>query len=611
MPAYKKKGCRNATDTHLISLSNEMKSAKQSKQVVPWAELKREAKKRFGITSFRSLQREVIESVLMGRNTLAIMPTGAGKSLTYQLPALFLPHTMLVVSPLIALMQDQRLKAEGANIAVEKIDSTLTKAQREEADAALHAGIPKLLYVTPERLENRDFLAELKQAGVSLFVVDEAHTIAQWGHDFRPAYLGLGYARKELGNPPLLALTATATEDVIQEILEQFHAKDAAVLNAGSERTNLFFAVHPTVNNDAKMDRLMQMIANEEGSGLVYTASVRSANELYDMLKDAGISVGRYHGKMSARDRERAQQEFMDDTNKVMIATKAFGLGIDKPNIRFVFHYEFPDSLETYYQEAGRAGRDGLPSKAVLLFRLEDKRIQTYFSAGRYPRAEELRRVLESLSPHEARSAEVIAALSEVGLRRVQAILYLLRELKAIRRVRIGYVLAKDEPITEAHVEALLAAYQERAESDTTRLDEMMQYAESVQCRRQIFRRYFNEPEGDPCGACDNCVNRTAETHAALEQHNAGVTRIETHTGTIITTAPETLPQSAAVPMFATGDTVSHKRFGAGTVLDVAGDTVLVRFAKGGSKKLKAGFLRKVKAVAAKSQTPAETPATA
>ncbi|WP_047489758.1 ATP-dependent DNA helicase RecQ [Terriglobus sp. TAA 43] len=565
-------------------------------ETVPWDLLKREAKARFGIAKFRSAQRETLEAVMRGRSVLAIMPTGAGKSLTYQLPALLLPHTVVVVSPLIALMQDQKLKAEGASIEVSKIDSTLTKHQREEADEALAAGIPKLLYVTPERLENPEFLAELKQAGVSLFVVDEAHTIAQWGHDFRPAYLGLRYAREALGNPPVLALTATATEDVIHEILEQLNAKDAVLINAGSDRTNLFLAVHPTVNNDAKLARLMQMLANLDGTGIVYTASVRSANELYERFKESGIASGKYHGKMTARERERAQAEFMNDTCRVMVATKAFGLGIDKPNIRFVFHYEFPDSLESYYQEAGRAGRDGDSAQAVLLYRLEDRRIQSFFAAGRYPRAEELRAVLETLSATDAVNAASLPERAGIGKRRAEVILYLLREMKIVRRVRAGYVLRHAEPITDAHVEMLLAGYIERSGADRSRLDEMMQYAETVHCRMQVIRRYFNEDEGALCGKCDNCVNRAWEMHEPeVALHGAsqdeGVTRIETLNGPILTTAPETLPQVVPVK-FQEGVVVRHKRFGRGRVRDVVGDTVMVQFEDGGCKRLKDSFLK-------------------
>ncbi len=358
-----------------------------------------EARKHFGIKGFRPGQREILEAIFAGKDVLGILPTGGGKSLTYQLPALFLKHPVIVVSPLIALMQDQQEHAAEADIAVEKVDSTVGVKDARATAEHIQEGSSQLVYVTPEQLENPNFLAELKQSGgIGLFVVDEAHCISQWGHDFRPAYLGLGYARKQLGNPPVLALTATATQEVVDEILAVLEAKDASVINTGSERTNLHLAVVPTVNNDAKLARIGTMLEKEDGTGIIYTASVRSADELHDWLKEHGISVGHYHGKMKTKEREQVQEEFMRGYHKVMIATKAFGLGIDKPDIRFVYHYEFPDSLETYAQEAGRAGRDGLPSRAVLLYRLEDKRIQTYFMAGRYPRAQEVSAIFEALA---------------------------------------------------------------------------------------------------------------------------------------------------------------------------------------------------------------------
>jgi len=612
----------------------------------------REANQRFGIKQFRPGQREILEEVLHGRNALGLMPTGAGKSLTYQLPAVFLPRPVLVVSPLLALMKDQQDHAEEASIAVEKIDSTLTQREVREADAHIHQGEAQLIYVTPERLENEQFLTMLKEAGgISLLVVDEAHCISQWGHDFRPAYLNIGYARKALGMPPVLALTATATEEVVAEILESLHAKNATIVNTGIERDNLSFSVHATVNTDAKLACVTDLLEKEDGCGIIYTASVRSADELCTWLTEHGIAAGHYHGRMKAQDRERIQEAFMRGDHKVMIATKAFGLGVDKPDIRFVYHYEFPDSLETYYQEAGRAGRDGLPSQAVLLYRLEDKRIQSFFLGGRYPKISDLNAVFEAMmvpppehpdeavvivaagspgiaSKRKAQSPEMsvraIAEKSGVSERKSEVVLHLLREAGLVRRGRRGHRLNDEqEPPSAAAIEDLLMTYIDRAESDKDRLSEMMHYAESTDCRVQLIRQYFNEPTGDPCGHCDNCnasiagrvsdAEHTGHAHAGArssdheldldaagtspqaQESHAGqqVVRLETMHGTIVTTAPETLPQAlcgdGACP--AAGNRVRHAQFGEGKVKQANGDMALVHFAAAGNKNVKLSFL--------------------
>ena len=670
-PASKQRPPRQADPAH-------------STPAIPWARILREAQQRFGIQRFRPGQREVLEEVFSGRSVLGLMPTGAGKSLTYQLPALFLPKPVVVVSPLIALMQDQQERAAEANIAVEKMDSTLTRGEVEVADKSIDNGTAQLIYVTPEKLENRDFLQTLTGVGISLLVVDEAHCIPQWGHDFRPAYLCIGEARKALGMPPVLALTATATEEVVHEILDNLLAKDARIVNAGTERENLHFSVYPTVNTDAKIERVTSMLAREEGSGIIYTASVRSANELHDWLREHGVSVAHYHGRMKTREREAVQQAFMRGDHKVMIATKAFGLGIDKPDIRFVYHFEFPDSLETYYQEAGRAGRDGLPSRTVLLYRLEDKRLQSFFLAGRYPKVEELRCVLlamagqvltpanttldaveavpamaevtgelaedaqaevaaanageeprEAVEPEmkkvaahgEVVNADGIAKRSGVGRRKTQVILHLLRQAGMIRRTRRGYVLKHANPPDDQILIDLLQAYADRARNDKDRLGEMMHYAESVDCRVQIIRQYFGEDPGELCGRCDNCRHRmagsageghtarvladaaeqmleratpiaaSAEIHRSDEARDgARVTRVETMHGTVITTAPETLPRPEREPALAKGAAVVHTRFGPGKVKDVYNDIALVHFSKSGDKKVKVEFLASLSA---------------
>ncbi len=626
-------------------------------QPIPWPKILKEAKARFGITDFRLGQRDVLEEVLSGRSVLGLMPTGAGKSLTYQIPALFLPRPVVVVSPLIALMQDQQEHAADADIAVEKIDSTLTSHEERAAEHNIDAGTAQLIYVTPERLENSEFIAQLKDAGgISLLVVDEAHCISQWGHDFRPAYLNIGYARKALGMPPVLALTATATDQVVAEILESLDAKDARIVNAGIERDNLSFSVHPTVNTDAKLACIANLLEHEDGCGVIYTASTRSADELYTWLTEHGISAGHYHGKMKTREREQVQRSFMQGEHTVMIATKAFGLGVDKPDIRFVCHFEFPDSLETYYQEAGRAGRDGLPSRAILLYRLEDKRIQSFFLGGRYPKTSELNIVFEAMmappsdpaetpaieavdgripakpavaNPAPESTVDAIAKKAGVSLKKTQVILHLLRDAGMVRRGRRGFALAATQPPTAAALDDLLKTYADRAHTDKDRLSEMMHYAESTECRVQLIRRYFNEDTGEPCERCDNCHSGAvrqspedthaarvhaeasaqsrpgrglelaaahAETRRADEAHDgASVVHKETIHGTIVTTAPETLPQPCAdQPCPAKGDFVRHREFGDGKVKESHGDMALVHFAAAGDKRVKLSFLSRL-----------------
>ena len=318
----------------------------------------------WGYPEFRPLQEDIIRGVLQGRDTLALLPTGGGKSLCYQVPALCQDGVCLVISPLIALMKDQVAALRKRGIAAAAIFSGM---HNREIDARLDAaasGHLKMLYLSPERLITDRFLGRLDRMPVSLLAVDEAHCISEWGHDFRPAYLRIAELREQLGSVPVLALTASATVAVRDEIKERLKLKDSAFFQASFARTNLSWIVRQSAS---KKQRLAHIFSKVGGSGLVYTKSRRRTRELAEVLQHQGVSASFYHAGLDAETRETRQNEWMKGSIRVMVCTNAFGMGIDKPDVRVVAHYDAPDSLEAYYQEAGRAGRDGKPCWAGLL----------------------------------------------------------------------------------------------------------------------------------------------------------------------------------------------------------------------------------------------------
>ena len=292
----------------------------------------------FGLSDFRPGQREVIESVIGGRDTVAIMPTGAGKSLCYQLPALHLPGTTIVVSPLIALMKDQADKLAELDVEARAVNSTVPAAEVERTLAGIGRGEIDFVFATPERLEDATFLATLRSTPIDLFVVDEAHCLSEWGHDFRPAFLSLGAAIRTLKHPPVLALTATATQPVIDDIVRQLGLRKPAVVNLGVYRENLHYAVDHTASDIKKQQTLVERMRQAPGSGIVYVSTVKHCEEVARVLEGEGLAAATYHGRLAAKTRHETQDRFMAGDLKALVATNAFGMGIDKPDIRFVLH---------------------------------------------------------------------------------------------------------------------------------------------------------------------------------------------------------------------------------------------------------------------------------
>lgn len=332
----------------------------------------------FGYDTFRPGQRAVIEHVLSGESSLAIMPTGGGKSLCYQIPALLFNGITVVVSPLISLMKDQVDALNDSGVPATFINSSLEWPEIQDRLAALHRGDYKLLYVAPERLDSAAFLAALGQLPVDLLAVDEAHCISQWGHDFRPSYLALSTAIEQLPTQPqVLALTATATTQVAADICQQLKIDPQNEVNTGFARDNLDL----TVVKDQDTDRyiLDYLKVNEGETGIIYASTRKEVTRLTAMLGRHHIKAAAYHAGLDDDIRRQNQEDFLYDRIQVMVATNAFGMGIDKSNVRFVIHAQVPGTLEAYYQEAGRAGRDGLPSEAILLFRTQDLQIQHFF----------------------------------------------------------------------------------------------------------------------------------------------------------------------------------------------------------------------------------------
>jgi ATP-dependent DNA helicase RecQ len=481
----------------------------------------------FRIRDLRPGQAEIIESVLAGRDTLAIMPTGSGKSLTYQLPALVLPGPTLVVSPLLALIEDQFNKLKSAGVAIVRIDSTRTAKERAADLAAVREGSIRLVMITPESVNSPTVQEALAGVKFSLFCVDEAHCVSQWGHDFRPAYLGLRRAAQVLGRPPILGLTATATPAIAADVLVQLGMKDAKMCRVSFHRPNLAFDVRKVAGEADKLRQLGKLISRLRRPGIVYCATVRAVDDLYVALRHGKIPVERYNGKMTTDEREKAQASFMEPGRKVvMIATNAFGLGIDKPDIRYIIHYQMPGSPESYVQEAGRAGRDGKPARCVLLFQPDDIAIQEHFLKEAHPTKSQARMVAEGLYAWSDEGKEVsvrdLAMSMALPERRVRVILSVLEAMGVAEEVKAARWKGTEPRPTREQVDKAAQVFEARRISDRRRLESLLGYMNTQRCRVQMLRAYFGEPEGEKCGICDSDAGLDSEVFdpgSADERH--------------------------------------------------------------------------------------------
>lgn len=530
------------------------------------ADLQRTASEVFGWEDFRPGQLEAMEAAVNGRDVICVMPTGAGKSAVYQVPAMTLPGTAVVVSPLIALQRDQ---AEGINEAAGStrayvLNSAQPQGYWDEAWAAARredgAGKAKFLFLGPEQAAREEVLAQLRALDVSLVVIDEAHCVSAWGHDFRPDYLQLDLLVRAL-EKPVVALTATAAPPVRAEIAEQLGMRSPLQISLGFDRPNLHLAAARYEDAEDKRRAVLGQAGQLTFPGLVYVATRKETEEYAAALQEWGLRADAYHAGRSHEDRHRIHVQFLADELDIVVATTAFGMGIDKPNVRFVIHADIPDSVDSYYQEIGRGGRDGEPAEIFLHYRPEDLGIRRFFAA-KSPDDEALAKLFKAMKKRSA-PAEPSELRTELDLnpRRFSALLGLLEQSGSVLASEDGY-RARHGVGARTAVKAALEFSEQRRNIEESRLEMMRQYAETTDCRRRFLLNYFGEEAPDRCGCCDNCERAAAGGEELCPGES------ETH------------------QPFALQAEVIHSEWGPGTVMSYEEETVTVLFDSEGYKTL-------------------------
>ena len=529
----------------------------------------RVAREVFGHESLRDGQEDAVAALLDGHDVLLVLPTGGGKSLAYQLPAVLLDGPTVVISPLLALQRDQidNLVETGERTKAVRVSSAESAGQQEKALEAVETGDVEFLFLSPEQLARPQVQAQVVAMRPTLVAVDEAHCVSAWGHDFRPDYLRLGELIEPLRPTRVIALTATASPPVRHDVIARLRMRRAVTVARGQARPNIRLEVRRCLEARDQRAGVLAQVADMHGRaphrgaalgaepaaggpGLVYVRTRRAAEEYARDVADLGLRTAVYHAGLSRRRRDAAHADFLDGHVDVMVATSAFGMGVDKPDIRYVVHAHVPESLDSYYQEVGRAGRDGNPAQAVLFYRPEDLSLSRFFTGG-VPRRADVQKVVTAVGgsgPDEIDRA-ALAEQTGLGPRLIGRVLNLLSEVD----------IDADGPAA-----AVVRRAEAHRDLQRSRIDMIRGYAETLECRRQVLLAYFGEDLAEPCGSCDTCADGTAYEQRRLEQASA----------------------------FEANATVRHEEFGAGTVLDDDGQVLTVLFDDVGYKTLSVAVVR-------------------